>query len=533
MTRASRPAFLLVAGLAAAMVFVALYARLWPYTIDDAYISLRYAQNLAMGHGLVYNLGEKVDGYTNFLWTVGLAIPHLIHVDPVLAIKIVNLLLVLGTALALYSLGRASLFAPGTAAGVAPTPRGASRGATGKRGSGAVRAAPEAADGSSSVLAVLPALLLLVSPLTAVSAAEGLETTLFTFLLVLSTAWFFEERAPGRFPRSALALAALGLTRPDGASFGVYLFACATLQRRPGAYLARFAAIVFGIGLAYFALRWLYYGHPLPNTLYAKGGGTLQSVRTGWEEVGRFAAASGAWGWLLIFPVLVAGRARGTAWVIAGVVLLRIAFDVWAGGPWLGRFRFLVPAVPFIHLLVVAGCASLVRTPLVRAAAIAAGAALLLIPGWLAQPGVEARALRYAEGLARAQIPLGLEVRTRTGSAAVMAMDDAGAGPYLAERTNIDMLGLNDAHIAHLKGRYSIKSDPAYVLGRAPDLIVLAARVPTPTGPNDFRLHGHGRLFLEPGFQARYRPVRRYEFNPSYYLVVYRRLDSTQVPANF
>ncbi|MCL2825764.1 MAG: hypothetical protein FWD57_17365, partial [Polyangiaceae bacterium] len=37
---------------------------------DDAFISFRYARNLVMGHGLVFNPGERVEGYTNFLWTM-------------------------------------------------------------------------------------------------------------------------------------------------------------------------------------------------------------------------------------------------------------------------------------------------------------------------------------------------------------------------------------------------------------------------------------------------------------------------------
>ena len=41
---------------------------------DDAYISFRYARNFAEGNGLVWNLGERVEGYTNFLWTLGLGL---------------------------------------------------------------------------------------------------------------------------------------------------------------------------------------------------------------------------------------------------------------------------------------------------------------------------------------------------------------------------------------------------------------------------------------------------------------------------
>ena len=40
------------------------------FTVDDAYISYRYAENFAKGDGLVFNKGEYVEGYTNFLWLV-------------------------------------------------------------------------------------------------------------------------------------------------------------------------------------------------------------------------------------------------------------------------------------------------------------------------------------------------------------------------------------------------------------------------------------------------------------------------------
>ncbi|HCP45317.1 MAG TPA: hypothetical protein DIU15_04715, partial [Deltaproteobacteria bacterium] len=40
------------------------------YVKDDTFISMRYARNLAMGHGLVFNYGDRLEGYTNFLWVV-------------------------------------------------------------------------------------------------------------------------------------------------------------------------------------------------------------------------------------------------------------------------------------------------------------------------------------------------------------------------------------------------------------------------------------------------------------------------------
>ncbi|MBI5290004.1 MAG: hypothetical protein HY873_13605, partial [Chloroflexi bacterium] len=46
------------------------------YTSDDAFISYRYARNLGDGVGPVWNRGEHVEGYTNFLWVGILAGLH-------------------------------------------------------------------------------------------------------------------------------------------------------------------------------------------------------------------------------------------------------------------------------------------------------------------------------------------------------------------------------------------------------------------------------------------------------------------------
>ena len=40
---------------------------------DDSFISFRYARHLAEGHGLVWNSGERIEGYTNFLWVLFMA----------------------------------------------------------------------------------------------------------------------------------------------------------------------------------------------------------------------------------------------------------------------------------------------------------------------------------------------------------------------------------------------------------------------------------------------------------------------------
>src|SRR3990172_4168172 len=54
-----------------------LFSRTTREMADDAMISARYARNLARGYGLTYNRGsgeEAVEGYSNFIWTLGLAL---------------------------------------------------------------------------------------------------------------------------------------------------------------------------------------------------------------------------------------------------------------------------------------------------------------------------------------------------------------------------------------------------------------------------------------------------------------------------
>src|SRR5919202_1675726 len=50
---------------------------------DDEMISMRYARNLALGSGFVWNPGgERVEGYSNLLWVLYMALVHLLPVPP-------------------------------------------------------------------------------------------------------------------------------------------------------------------------------------------------------------------------------------------------------------------------------------------------------------------------------------------------------------------------------------------------------------------------------------------------------------------
>ena len=85
--RGFRPRSSLTAPIAVSLTFSSIFiartafaaaGRVWFTLFDDAMISMRYARNLAQGHGLLWNAGQApVEGYTNFLWTLAMALVHL------------------------------------------------------------------------------------------------------------------------------------------------------------------------------------------------------------------------------------------------------------------------------------------------------------------------------------------------------------------------------------------------------------------------------------------------------------------------
>lgn len=488
-------------AVAAVAVFVATYVQLWPFLIDDVFISARYARHLVEGHGLVWIVGERVEGYTNFLWTVLLAPGFIPALGLVPWIKWMNAAWAMLAFALTWRL--AVRFAARDEAAREPGP---------------------------ALWGVMPAAAALCALPFVLSAAEGLETMMFTALAQLALLWAWDARESERWPRAALALAALAMTRPDGVLNVVWIAVVLRLRGRSWAHVARTAgvfALIFG---AYFITRWAWYGELLPNTFYAKGGGHGELMRRGLQEIGAFAGRTGGWTWLVAIPALFARRWRPAAIAVLGMPLLRGAFELWSGGAWMGRDRFLVPALPHIMLLVALGARALVRRAPEAAAAVAL--AFVLASGWATWPAAHVRAVTYGQKLQQAHLRFGLDVDLHTAKDAVIAIDDAGIAPLVADREAIDMLGLNDGHLAHLPGVFAEKFDNAYVLSRRPDLVVLLAD-PLPDARPRYRLAGHAAMIQEPAFGDSFVYSREYLYEWGYHLLVYRRAVGARVDTIF
>lgn len=473
-------------------VFLYVFIRLWFYVIDDAFISLRYAQHFAFGQGLTYNIGEYIEGYTNYLWVLFLSFSFILHMDPIIWMKIVNLFLAIGCAWMLYLLGHINIFKENTN------------------------------------FSYIPSILFFLSPSVAISAAEGLETMLFIFLLLLSCLLFLDEKNKYSFPFSSIVLGVLAWTRPDGLLFAPLFFIINFYFHRHRRYIFLHTVLFVYVYGAYFMTRYFYYGYFFPNTFYAKGGGSIELLFKGWSQFLDFFKQYGGFFWISSFLILFSKKLRRFGMLFLAIILIRCIFAIWSGSAWMGHYRFFIPTLPFIYILVAANIMEFTKhfNLCLKWMSVILVSLLILLPAWQRYPIWEISALQYAKGLENAHVAFGKKLSQLTRPDIIIAMDDAGAAPYYANRYNIDMLGLNDTYIAHLQGQFYKKYDNKYVLKKNPDIIVLLSKIRNPKKYNDFLLDSHADMFRNIEFIKRYKHLKDYMFNQSYYLSVYKRMNS-------
>lgn len=325
-----------IAGLAAIAIGLALHVRAYVFLCDDAFISFRYAKNFAAGHGLVFNPGfERVEGYSNLLWVLILALFDRLGVQPETA----SLGLSFGATFALFWI-------------VAEHARR--------------RALPRAPAWTT----LIAPLLLAITRSFAVWSSSGLETRLFELLVVAGALRLVDEVEDDRARSIAPWLFALGaLTRPDGLLLAATAFAAAAafLSRAgkldPKAFLRRLAPFAILVGV-HFAFRRAYYGAWLPNTYYAKVDGTWWDA--GFRYLAAFALEYAAYLWLPLVALgaraLVAAGRRFEPILFASLIVPHAIYVTAIGGDHF-EYRPLDLYLPFLYLLAGAGVAALVARP--------------------------------------------------------------------------------------------------------------------------------------------------------------------------
>lgn len=346
------------------LLHLALSWHFW-WLCDDAFISFRYARNLAEGSGLRFNPGEHVpvEGYSNFLWVmiaaaaarIGLAIPT---VMPSLSWLCGG-----GLVVAVHRVAERSL---GLGAGAALT----------------------------------AALAVAISPAVVIWGTSGLATVPAALLLLVATDRLVLSTEAGATRSGALAALALALIRTEGVGWGFVLTVLALGVRRlePGRHRDDATALLTALGPAlvvygaYFGWRSWYFQSWIANTASAKLAFGADTAARGASYVIAFGLASLApVVHLALLPSAWVARWRG---LVIGLMFVGVGlFAVLVGGDFMAMGRLLVAGASFGALLLACAVSSAGRP---RAAVVAAAlvsvigalplAEVHLVPGELRKP---------------------------------------------------------------------------------------------------------------------------------------------------
>lgn len=477
---------LLGLGLPAALLVATMW-RVRSFTIDDAYISYRYARNLARGLGLVYNPGERIEGYTNFLWTVLLAGAIRLGFDADVFAKVAGALCALGALGVTYAL--AARFKP------------------------------------FHTLPCMATWLLASTVVFSGYAVFGLETSLFTFLLLAGTWLFFretdaEDRAPPvkprksdgeaeggirglaqRVPFSGLVFALAGLTRPEAPMFIGILMLFLGRRMFSARNILRGALFALPV-IAHLLWRKSYYGAWLPNTLSAKTGNINGQVVAGWGYVQNYVAHAGPVLYFALFGAALGYVLRRRDMVsIAAIGVAVMGYVTLVGGDWMPFFRFMAPFEPFVFLMVDVAMRDIADRR-GRAASIALAAFMVITIAHRASALREAQQtfLKREETFWKTAAGGTARWLLEHGQPGEVAVGDIGYIGYATDYPILDTLGLVDPVISKLPGGYTRKIGPGFtdrVFGKAPTYILIISGnngCDSPTVPGSQVLYRDRRL---------------------------------------
>ena len=438
-------------------------------TLDDAFITFRHAEHLADGHKLgEWNYGDPpIEGYTSMLWVLLLALGSKIGISVFTLSKIVGIFSHLTIFFLLYKF---NYFARDKL--------------------------PEhnwTAIGRAS--AVFAAFFI---PMAWYSTT-GMETCFFALLLLLFTGLSLKHFDSRNSVDLIVAILAIS-TRPEGilvvGPIYLALIIKSYLSKGPmkPIVLKFLCVVMFEIALTVW--RWIYFGYPLPNTYYAKvADGGSEHIRLGLHYL-YTALISGGY-WLLLVPVLYlillfVRRRRASieiiSWLVA--VLIYILFIVKSGGDNWSAFpyyRHLIHIYPLL-LLIFTYCLSLVLKYSDISVVILGGAVAIVIlnKAPIRYPGPIERELNLAFSSQHEFSILDILkhdsppeyfswIKDKFPGNTRIAVSLGGALPYYTDFYAIDMLGLNDAYIAHYgtyqRGGVDTKTNMDYVIMQKPDLI--------------------------------------------------------------
>lgn len=465
------------------IVLLAIAVRLipGPRTVDDAYITFRYSQNLLNGYGLVYNPGEAVLGTTTPLYALLLSLAASVFGGsqapyPVIALWI-NALADGITCFLLLRLGRKVGY---TNAGLA----------TG--------------------------LLWALSPMSVTFSIGGMETSFFILILMGSLYMYSTHR-----PVPAALLAAFSiLTRPDALLAVLPLLGARLLSLRKNTTHrpTLIEVLAFSIPIVTWGIvGFLYYGSPIPQSVTAKAVvyslpqdaaliRLLQHFATPFQGnlvFGRYYIAIG----LLLFPAMSTLGWRRVLqnqrhlWPLAIYpIVYFLTFSI--ANPLIFRW-YLAPPLPIYLLGITMGVESVTRDakrpPLFWA--VSAIFLFLSLNTWTLQPDHgptrPAPKMAYIK-LEEMYVEAIIDLKPLLQESTTIAAGDIGVIGYFSQGTILDLVGL----ISPVALEYYPLPEEGYVINYAiPSELVLDLQ---PEFIIMLEVYGRRTLLLDPDFQRFY-----------------------------
>jgi len=439
--RSARTRELAIGGAIALTLLFAFRFSTLELLVDDAFISFRYAEMLAQHAQLVFNLGERVEGYSNPLWTLVLAAGIAMGAPPTLLAPALGFIFGLFTLLLVV--------------------HGAHR---------LLDCSLEIALGAAAVVALQPA--------WCFWAGAGLEAPLFAFELVAlwTAVWAFDGWRGALV--SALVATSLALTRPEGALLALLVVPALVGRGARPREVAATGGIVLAVLALHLGLRLGYYGSAVPNPVIAKAAFSLAGLERGLAYVGSYLFREGV---VFLLPLVVVAPRSKRLLALWALGLVYVVFVVAAGGDGLYRHRLLAHVTPLVVLAAAPGAQWLADRGRTHRLALSVGLAgnLTMPLAWsdffVGHSLAEVREweTRWADvgtALARA-VPADTRLATNV----------VGRVPYYSRLPTLDLLGLTDPIVAAtpIEGRGSgyaghERAAPEYVLERAPDVIYLS-----------------------------------------------------------
>jgi hypothetical protein len=423
--------------------------RYW-YLADDAMISMRYARNLAQGYGLVWNPGEVVEGYTNFLWVLIMSVVHWFGIPSrATSFYIILLNIVFQLILLIYFYKLTAITT------------------------------------SNRLTAfLLAALFLIVDISSMVWSTAGFEMTLIAVLVTISTYKAITDTSAGKLTFLLFFLIGIiALVRADGIVLTslflgiIFVFTGITKRNIFGAILATAPFLLHLI------FRYVYYGAFVPNTATLKLFTLQERLTFGLEYLLTFLN----WYWPLFIFILIqlvrdVSKKEYLRTLIFAGMLAFMAYVVFIGGDGIGNNRFLLPIIPLTLVLAATSMTDILPNPrylLIMAVGIVfLGRFSIFQVDFL---NSHDHFIRYTAYLPKWNqnldgVKIGVHLSNIKEPNDTLAVFPAGQTPYFSELYTFDMLGKSDRHIASLSEATGNrpghnKFDSNYIMSNKPTFV--------------------------------------------------------------